>query len=519
MDAKDSMKLNANLFGSVKDLMLSLGVSEEASWQSERAKNFLFEKEIESNKLTSLSLDVVRAAAVAWGKAFELKLWSTGIREFEAVGSLPVDEKVFHQFKTDLQGGASTQLVNIRVYFDKAGLAKTIFQEFADVHFAIFIFASAFMRTYSGTFREIDQIFFPEPKESCVCLVLEKDVSLFGPNMAIIGPTSFEQFQLKSHHRTVAARQDRARETRSDNVSWIDFDTRLTPYHLLLTSSGQSPEELGALAARKLFDLTLIYIADSVRHEKDGYEATFSGVPLARVFAPLTSSIAPNNSPLFFKLFQWAYLPGGTDKLAVLRSVIPSFLTGDRNTNHQALDQSARRISETTRASYASLVRGVVTRHFDKLKEVDKYVQETGFQLGGQISGLAANLTTNMLGTVAVIVGAFISFIIDKKATPRLLAVGTLLYGGYVLFFPLFYSLLLQNLVQYVITVREFRKRIREFAAALNLPGLSSQYEPMIRSRRWHFWAIFGISCLIYVLLILASYILYGHFKSMPTSP
>jgi len=513
------MKLNANLFGSVKDLMSLLGVPDEASCQSERAEDFLFEKEIESNKLTGLSLDVVRAASVAWGEAFRFKLLSDGIREFEAGGGAPVDESVFHQFKTDLQGVASTQLVNVRVYFDKAGLAKTIFQEPADVHFAIFIFASAFIRTYSGTFREIDQIFFPEPRERCVCLVLQKDVSLLGPNMAITGPTSFEKFQLKSQHRTVATRQDRARETRSDNVSWINFDTRLTPYHLLLTPSGDSPEEFTVLAARKLFDLTLIYIADSVRHEKDGYEATFSAVPLARVFAPLSNSIAPNNSALFFKLFQWAYLPGGADKLAVLRAAIPSFLTGDRITNHQALDQSARRISDSARASYASLVRGVVTRHFDKLKEVDKYVQETGFQLGGQISGLATNLTTNMLGTVAVIVGAFISFVIDKKATPKLLAIGSLLYGGYLLLFPLLYSLFLQNLVQYVITVREFRKRIREFAATLNLPGLSSQYEPMIRSRRWHFWAVFGISCLIYILLIVASCLLYRHFNLIPTSP
>lgn len=375
------------------------------------------------------------------------------------------------------------------------------------------------MRAYSGSFHDIEQTFFPEPKERCVCLVLEKDISLSGPNIAIMGPASFGQFQLKDHHRTAAARLDRARDTRRDNVSWINFETRLTPYHLLFTPAGENPQELTNLAATKLFDLTLIYVADSVRYEKDGYEAIFSAVPLARVFAPLTTSNASANSANLFRLFQWAYLPGGTDKLAVLRAVIPSVLAGDRTTNHQALDLNARRIDEGARASYSSLVRGVVTRHFEKLKEVDKYVQETAFQLGSQISGLATNLTTNMLGTIAVIVGAFISYVIDKKATPRLLAFGTLLYGGYLLFFPLLYSLLLQNLVQYVITVREFRKRIREFADILNVSQLSTRYEPMIRSRRWHFWAIFSISCLVYVLLVCASFFLYRYFKSLPTSP
>jgi len=511
------MSLKANLFGSVKDLMSSLGASEDVCWQSERAKNFLFEKEIEGNKLTGLSLDVIRAVVAAWGDAFEFKMSSIGIRELETVGGLPVDENVFQQFKADLQGVASSQLVSVRVYFDKTKLARMLFQEIADAHFLIFIFISAFIRAYSGSFHDIEQIFFPEPRERCVCLVLEKDMSLSGPNLAIMGPASFGQFQIKNHHP--AARQDRARDARRDNVSWINFETRLTPYHLLFTPAGENPQEVTNLAARKLFDLTLIYIADSVRYEKDGYEATFSAVPLARVFAALTSSIAPANSALFFRLFQWAYLPGGTDKLAVLRAVIPSVLAGDRIANYQALDLSARRIAESARASYSSLVQGVVTRHFEKLREVDKYVQETGFQLGGQISGLAANLTTNMLGTVGVIIGAFISYVIDKKATPKLLALGTLLYGGYTLFFPLLYSLLLQNLVQYVITVREFRKRIREFADVLNLSKLSTRYEPMIRSRRWHFWAIFGVSSLVYASLIVASFFFYRYFKSIPPSP
>jgi len=293
----------------------------------------------------------------------------------------------------------------------------------------------------------------------------------------------------------------------------------LTPYHLLLTVSTGTPRDLANLATRKLFDLTLIFIADSVRLVEGGYEATFLGIPLAQIYAPLLDTVPPINTPLLFRLFHWAYLPGGTDKLAVLRAVVASVLTADRIANYEALDQSARRISESTRASYASLVQGTVGRHFDKLKEVDKYVQETGFQLGGQISGLAASLTTNMLGTVGVIVGGYIGYVIDKKTTPQLLAFGAVLYGGYLLFFPLLYSLLLQNLVQYVITVREFRERIREFGASLNLPQLSSRYEPMIKSRRKHFWFIFGISCLVYAALVAGTFCLYAYFKPAPTPP
>lgn len=109
------MSQKANLFGSVKDLMPSLGVSEDVSWQCERAKNFLFEKEIDAKKLSGLSLDLIQAAVAAWGDAFEFKASSIGIRELQTVGGLLVDENIFQQFMADLQSVASSQLVNVRL--------------------------------------------------------------------------------------------------------------------------------------------------------------------------------------------------------------------------------------------------------------------------------------------------------------------------------------------------------------------------------------------------------------------
>jgi hypothetical protein len=513
------MKLNPNLFGSAKGLIRSVGMSEDECWQSERSRDLLIERRVEVTKLADLSLQLVREAASAWGDAFKCQFSSDGIREFRALGGSPLDGTAFHEFQADVHAAAPSDTVNVSISIDKEIFGKTIFQPEAEVHFVMYIFAASFTRAFSSSFRDIDQRFFPGPKERCVCLVLEREVSLVGSNLAVLGPAAFEQYQHEIQHRAAAARLERARVTRSDHVTWINFDTRLTPYHLLLTVCAETPPDLANLVTRKLFDLTLIFIADSVRFVEGGYEATFSGVPLAQIYAPHLGAVSPINVPILFRLFHWAYLPGGTDKLAVLRAVVASVLAADRIANYETLDQSARRISQSTRASYASLVQGTVARHFDKLKEVDKYVQETGFQLGGQISGLAASLATNMLGTVGVIVGGFIGYVINQKATPKLLAFGAILYGGYLLCFPLVYSLLLQNLVQYVITVREFRERIREFGASLNLPQLSSRYEPTIRSRRNHFWALFVISCLVYVVLVAGFFCLYTYFKLVPTTP
>jgi hypothetical protein len=521
MDATNPMKLTNDLFDSAKNLILSVGLPNDKSWEIEASNNLLLEKQIEGGKLQSLQIDFINRAASAWGEAFECDFSGNGIREFSCRGASPPDETVFKQFQEDVKAAGPAAIVNVRIQFDKERFAQKNFQQESGVRYVIYVFASAFMWAYSRPFPEIEEIFLPQATAYCICLILEMETCLLGPRLAALGPSAFQKFDLASRPPRDEGREVSARKVRSDSDTWINFDTSLTPYHLFLKPSTDSPQELRNLAARKLYDLTLIYIADSVRYEANvGYEATFSGIPQVRVFAPLSNAAAVlQNATVLFDLFAWAFVTEGTDKPAVLRAVIASVLTADRIANYSALDQAADRVSQSTRASYTSLVRGAVTRHFDKLKDVDKYVQETGFQLGSQISGLASNLTANMLGTVGVTVGAFISFVIDKKATPKLLAFGSLLYGTYLLCFPLFYSLLLQNFVQYVITVREFRKRIHQFAASLNLPDLSKQYEPMIKSRRLHFWTILGISCVVYLLLITGSFFLYKYFQSMPTPP
>ena len=170
-------------------------------------------------------------------------------------------------------------------------------------------------------------------------------------------------------------------------MSWINFETFLTPYHLSLAPTAGSPAELTNLTKRRLLDLILIHIANSVRLVDGGYEAAFSGASLRQIFVPLKLDSFPNDTLPLFRLFCWAYSSSETDKLTLIRSVITTFLGDNQKDNYTALDRSAQRIRDSSLANYATLIQGFVTRHFDKLKEVDKYVQETAFQLGGRSRG------------------------------------------------------------------------------------------------------------------------------------
>jgi hypothetical protein len=220
---------------------------------------------------------------------------------------------------------------------------------------------------------------------------------------------------------------------------------------------------------------------------------------------------------MLLRLFVWAYSDRSADKLPFARSVTTTYLSEDRAENFKVLAECAQRIWDSTRANYATYVRGFVTRHFDKLKEVDEYVRQTGYRMSEQISGLVGNLTTNMLATVGVIVGGFLAYALDKKATPSLLSLGLKIYGAYIALFPLAYFLVFHSLADYLITIRDFKRRMGDFELNLHLPGLSSKAFDLVKFRRIHFWSALAISCAIYACLALLCFAYSLHFQSPPT--
>jgi hypothetical protein len=519
MDSTDLIKQGSKLFRSVEVLSLSIGVPINEFSRHETSEALSFNETIQASKIRGLSFEVISEAALAWGDAFECNFSSDhGILPIQARGSL-LDRVAFDKFKEDVQSAGPDDTVSVSITINKAMFGKTVYPDSPEVYFLIYIFTSNLMRAFSGTLQDIEGIFFRKPKPRSVCLLLEKDVALAGPILTIVGPAAFDQRKNLGTRRSGDSRTVKVYEVRRDHVSWINFETILTPYHLLLAPSAGSDSGLTNIINQRLHDLILIHIANSARHVDGGYEATFLGASLRQILAPLKNDNPPEQTLPLFRLFRWAYSSSETDKLALLRAVITTFLGDNQKDNYAALDRSAQRIRDSSLANYATLIQGFVTRHFDKLKEVDKYVQETVFQLGGQISGLATSLTTSMLGTVGVTIGGFVAYVIDMKTTPKLLSFGTLLYGAYLFVFPLSCALLLQNLVQYRITVREFRQRIHEFGVTLNIPHLSDQYVGMMKSRQRHFWAIFAVSCVVYVLLVGACLYLYKYFKSLPATP
>ena len=217
-------------------------------------------------------------------------------------------------------------------------------------------------------------------------------------------------------------------------------------------------------------------------------------------------------------MFIWAYSGKTADKLPVLRSVISSALGRERNANYALLPQNAQRIFETARSNYAAFVSGFVTSYFDKLKEIDIYVRQTGLEIANRVSDLVKTLTTNLLATVGVVVGGFVAYALDKKSSPQLLSIGLRVYGVYTLVFPLLYSLILHGLVDYTITKHEFKQHTSELERNLHIVGLGRKSGTALRCRTRHFWFVLATSATVYIVIGICCFLV-ARRLSLPSVP
>ena len=516
MDRAKSVGSLSHLYGSLVDLARDLSLTATELAAVETARTLSLDSEIHASLLTGLSLAVVQRVIECCGTAFNLSFSSEyGIRPF-ATKVEQLDAGAFERFKEDVAAAPAAATVRLRLSVDKNVLIQEKVPALAHGNIVVYIFLVNLVQALSGEFPEIEAIFFPDIYSTCMCFLLELDTALIGSHLTIMGPDSLNDFLKRKPRTSRRERIDRTRCIRGDNVSWIDFETRLTPYHLMLPPTKGAPGELTATLGAALYALVIIHLADSVRLQTGAYVATFAGLRQTQIYIPAKRQQVPECPEMLLRLFLWAYSDGGADKLPFARSVTTTYLSEDRAANIEVLAESAQRIWDSTRANYATYVRRFVTRHFDKLKEVDDYVRQTGYRMGEQISGLVGNLTTNMLATVGVIVGGFLAYALDKKTTPSLLSVGLKIYGAYIAIFPLGYFLIFHSLADYLITTSDFKRRMGDFELNLHLPGLSKKASDLVKFRRIHFWAALAISCAIYVCLALLCFRYSLHFRFRP---
>jgi len=486
----------------------ALGVSSEVFAQGETADRVFVDAEIPCSAAQGIELEQIRSAVVSWGSALTLQITSDyGVRDLYVQNGSNLDEGAFESFREDLGQATVGETVRVRLTLDKRLILVKSISPRPGVGVVVYLFLSNLTRALDGSVEELGKLLFPT-SDHCCCLVLDvPEFVLEGAYFAIWGCAIF-QIRYARLRLGQGNRVEHALSIRSEHVSWLEFDTTLTPYHFIVRECSDRGAEIYGKVLHLHYLLAVIYLADSVRYSKGVFVATFSGTERCEVAVAHPASNLPIENPDITRLFLWAYSGRPVDKLPTLRSVMAATFLGDRRENYVFLQTNTQRIWLTTRSNYAALVGGFVIKYFEKLKEVDEHVQNTGAEIANRISDLVKSLTANLLTTVGVAVGGFIAYALDKKSNVKLLSIGLDFYGVYVLMFPLLYSLFFHGLIDFWITRADFTRRTTELEAALHIVGLTNKRSDDLKGRIRHFWFILGSSALVYLGIGISCFVL-----------
>ena len=486
----------------------ALGISAEALARGETADRVFVDTEIRCSAAQGIRFEHLRSAVDSWGSALTLQITSDyGVRDLHIQNGTDLDKAGFEGFREDLVQAAGDETVKVRLTLDKRLMLGKSTSARPGVGLVAYLFLSNLTRALDGSLEELGKLLFPT-NPHCCCLVLDApEFMLEGPYFAIWGRAVFEA-RYQKLRLGQANTIERARNIRSEHLSWLEFDTTLTPYHFFVRECGDCSAETYRKVLHLQYLLVVIYLADSVRYSNGVFVATFSGTERCEVAVEQPASSLPNENPDVTRLFMWAYSGRPVDKLPTLRSVMAATFMGDRRENYTLLQSNTQRIWLAARSNYAALVGGFVTKYFEKLKEVDEHVQHTGTEIADRISDLVKTLTGNLLAAVGVAVGGFIAYALDKKSSAKLLSIGLEFYGVYVLVFPLLYSLFFHGLIDFWITRADFTKRTSELEAALHIVGLTNKRSDDLKGRIRHFWFILASSALVYLAIGISCFVL-----------
>ena len=485
------------IFDRLTILTAALGLKLEEVRPGESAARLSLTTELPAKSAAGLTAKMLHDVVSDWKEHFTLTITSDyGIRSFK-VRAAQVSEADLAHFLEDIAAAPIGATVQLQLTLEKDQFLRGQPQAPGSRR-VLYLFTDNLKRAFGGRYEDVQGIFFPADAIECDCLLYEDDVSIRGQYLTVSAttptpPAGQQPALLKDRLESIG-------NLRQENAQWTGVETRLTPLHFRMQRDGD-PKNIDASIERLQYALLVSYLANSVRSAERGSIAVFSGSSRTEIFLPDQRGEATIDTSSLFRLFDWCYAERASDKLDIARSVISSILGADRSQNYDLLLANVSRVWESSRSTYVMLVQDLVTKQFDKLKQIQDYVAAISSDMATKVSGIVATLITNILAAIGVVLGAFVAYAFDNKIKANVFRLGLRIYGIYILVFPLMLSLLLNNLVDYLIIRSDFRKRIRNFEAVLGLENIGTTIGSAAKRRAAHFWAILSLSALIYLAL------------------
>jgi hypothetical protein len=209
----------------------------------------------------------------------------------------------------------------------------------------------------------------------------------------------------------------------------------------------------------------------------------------------------PKASPPTFKLFDWAYENGSSDKLGIVRQVISLQLEEEAPEeeaakNYPALVERAGEILGIAKSNFQLFLRRSVELYFDKRLKVSEFLRQFSAEMSASVSDLTSELVGNVYRTIGVILGVVIAALVDPDQTPRIALLTSLLYLVYIGFILVYW--LPSTFFRFRHRVKNYRHDVLELQDVLAPDEIERLEGKSFDRARRTFWFYFVATALLY---------------------
>jgi hypothetical protein len=318
---------------------------------------------------------------------------------------------------------------------------------------------------------------------------------------------------------------NRCMEIRHNELLWPpNYPLAVTPWHFYLTSPDPAETDLGKALKHHFLFLFILFTADRTDQftttEQNGYyKSSYSGSEhqaSAIISNPWTAlfylNITNETRDILKAILDFIHDNPSTcaDKLTITQLVLMDCLLGkDENLAASVIINKAAEIKRKLDWHWKIFIEGRITKNWQVVKEIEGAINQTIKEYSDQVNDLVGKLNETVLAAIGVILGSFLTAIFAEEFNAIIFRIGVLTYAGYVLFFPLLYSMI-NRWQTYQTTVDQFSTQRDSYVKLLSEAVIqemvkTNKYDMYThRFRQWFFISV-GVYLGLILLLALAA--------------
>ncbi|HEY0068421.1 MAG TPA: hypothetical protein VGE04_00480 [Chloroflexia bacterium] len=407
----------------------------------------------------------------------------------------------------------------LQFVLDKDMLTQQLFPSIPSHHRILFyFFPEALERLLSNRFDDLEDQLWPAA-DSCkvILLIPSNKILIDGDHLAIIGGTHLDSLaNLTSSMSPDISRTKGMFDYCRTHLIWRkDWVERLTPLHFDVTVSDSGDTKIVQLLQIHLATLVILYTAQLTAEAKGHLVSTYVGSQYtANIIVPTVEEALlkrlPETSEHLLNVLNAVYDPiwleRGRGLLPIVQSVVSERLQPTPPEDaFEVFVGFAETLESSIELQWQAIFENKLTAYFAQVKALEEHIASTVSSISQQITDMVKGLSDTMLAAVAVIVGTFIADLFTDEFNAQLFSVGLLVYGTYVLIFPLSYNML-ARCSNFKALISDYKKRRDNFKSQMTDGKISTIEGGRIQDRKNSFTRWFWATVATYLIVVVLSY-------------